>query len=119
MRTPDTNKMTDIIYNPSTDMHELYSFGARVRRSPDIEPLDRTAYYIESAYSKGRDDVLQTLNSGEVTLEQLNETSALMRNIIASEDPAFEADALFGHAIEPYTDIRDLIKNDSQDMKEF
>ena len=44
MRTPDTNKMTDIVYNPATDMHELYSFGARVRRSPDLEPLDRTAY---------------------------------------------------------------------------
>lgn len=108
MRTSDPKKMIDIIYNPQTDLFELYSFGARIRRSPDVAPLDETAYYIQSAYSKGRDDILEILNSGSATLEELNATSVLMRTLSNSQDPAFEEDALFGQQ-KDYRDIADII----------
>lgn len=90
MRTPTPHYLTEVIYNPKTDMYELYSFGVRVRRSPDAKLVENTAYYIERAYRQGKDDTLQILNNGEATLEELNETSRMMRVLKSSADPAFE-----------------------------
>lgn len=100
--------MTDILYNPETHLFELYSFGTRICRSPDVTSLDKTAYHIQSAYSKGRDDVLEVLNSGSATLEDLNATAALMRTLTNTEDPDFKADGSFGQRKE-FRDIADII----------
>lgn len=122
MRTPDNNYVSEVIYNPETDMYELYSFGVRVRRSPDEAVVDRTAYYLEKAFRRGRDDVLTVLNNGEVSLEQLNETSEMMRSIRASQ--AYDApepveDVLFGEQPKHYDILHDIIRPDLKDLKGF
>lgn len=108
--------MIDILYNPEADLFELYSFGTHICRSPDVTSLDKTAYHIQSAYSKGRDDILEILNSGSATLEDLNATAALMRTLTNAEDPAFEADGLFGQRKE-FRDIADIIHENYDNTK--
>lgn len=119
MRTPDPRFVTEVIYNPETDMYELFSFGTRVRRSPDAALVDSTAYYIERAYREGRDNTLSILNSGEATLEELNETSRMMRVLKSSNQPGFEDAMTEQDTHNKYVDLRDLAVPDFKDEPGF